>query len=102
MFLEKKQEIEIRATIASLYFLAKEAEAIGLTDLSNIIRSSINDIDEWLNGNNKVAFEMIVENDLFHLLDFMHNFSNKEKFEIICDLLLVDNTEFKQDKSKLN
>lgn len=102
MFLEKKQEIEIRATIASLYFLAKEAEAIGLTDLSNIIRSSINDIDKWLNGNNKVAFEMIVENDLFHLLDFMHNFSNKEKFEIICDLLLVDNTEFKQDKSKLN
>lgn len=102
MFLDKKQELEIRATIASLYFLAKEAEAIGLSNVSNIILSSINDIDKWLNSNDKLAFDMIVENDLFHLLEFMHNFSNKEKFKIICDLLLVESRERIEEKNRLN
>lgn len=102
MLLDKKQELEIRATIASLYYLAKEAQAIELDELSNIILSSIKDIDEWLNSNDKVLFDMIVENDLLHLLDFMHSFSNKEKFKIICDLLLIKPNERITEKNSLN
>lgn len=100
MPLDKKQEVEVRATIASLYYLAKEAEAAGLVEMSNIILASINDIDKWLNKSNKMAFEMIAENDLFHLLEFMHKFTNKEKFKIICDVLMVKK-EYEQDEKKL-
>lgn len=100
MYLEKKQELEVRATIASLYYLAKEAEVAGLKELSNIILKSINDIDEWLNSNNKIAFEMIAENDLFHLLEFMHKFTNKEKFKIICDVLMI-RKEYDLEEEKL-
>lgn len=102
MELSKKQDVEVRATIASLYYLAKEAELAGLVEVSNIILSSINDVDTWLNKNNKVAFEMIVENDLFHLLEFMHKFTNKEKFKIICDVLMVEKKNIPDDKKILN
>lgn len=99
MDLTKEQEVELRATIAALYYLAKEAEEVGLKVISVRILKMINDFDLTLKEEGIKLSEMIIQNDLLPLLDFMYKYSNEEKFALITDLVM-QKEKFKQQQSK--
>jgi|GEM_PF-4807741 len=88
MNLTDEQEIELRTTIASLYYLAKDAETVGLEQVSKIILLAINELDLSLQEDGIDLSDLIIKNDLLPLLDFMYKYSNEEKFEMIADMIM--------------
>lgn len=88
MDLTKEQEVELRATIAALFYLSKEAETAGLNMVAHTILNMINEMDLSLKSDDIEISEMIIQNDLLPLLDFMYKYSNEEKFELITNLVL--------------
>lgn len=99
MELTKEQEVELRATIAALFYLSKEAETVGLNTVSQIILNMINEMDTSLKSDDIKLSELIIQNDLLPLLDFMYKYSNEEKFELITDLVL-EKEKFKQKSAE--
>lgn len=98
MDLTKEQEVELRATIAALYYLSKEAEGAGLKVISETILKMINELDLTLKEENIKLSEMIMQNDLLPLLDFMYKYSNEEKCALITDLVM-QKEKFKEHQS---
>ncbi len=92
-----EQEVEIRTTIASLYYLAKDAENVGLEQVSKIILLTINELDKSLNEEGLNLSNLIIKNDLLPLLEFMYKYTNEEKFEMIADMI-----QDKENSEKLN
>lgn len=88
MDLTKEQEVELRATIAALFYLSKEAETARLNMVAHTILNMINEMDLSLKSDDIEISEMIIQNDLLPLLDFMYKYSNEEKFELITNLVL--------------
>ena len=88
MELTKEQEVELRATVAALYYLAKEAEGAGLPGISESILIMIDQLDMSLKSDDIKVSDLIIQNDLLPLLDFMYKYSNEEKFELITDLVM--------------
>lgn len=87
MNLTEEQQIELRSTIASLYYLSKEAEIAGLENVSKVIMSTIDDLDKTMKIDKIDLSGLIVKNDLLPLLDFMYKYTNEEKFEIIAEVV---------------
>jgi hypothetical protein len=98
MDLTKEQEVELRATIAALFYLSKEAEAIGLEVIAKTILKMINELDLTLKEEDIKLSEMIIQNDLLPLLDFMYKYSNEEKCQLITDLVM-QKEKFKEQQS---
>lgn len=98
MDLTKEQEVELRATIAALFYLSREAEEAGLKMISEKILKMINDFDVTLKEEGIKLSEMIIQNDLLPLLDFMYKYSNEEKFALITDLVM-QKEKFKQQQT---
>ncbi|GAA6211702.1 hypothetical protein NBRC116602_14430 [Hyphomicrobiales bacterium 4NK60-0047b] len=88
MNLTDEQEVELRTTIASLYYLAKDAESVGLDQISKIIMLTINELDLSLKEDGLDLSDLIIKNDLLPLLEFMYKYSNEEKFEMIADMIM--------------
>lgn len=88
MNLTDEQEVELRTTIASLYYLAKDAESVGLDQVSKIIILTINELDLSLKEDGLDLADLIIKNDLLPLLEFMYKYSNEEKFEMIADMIM--------------
>ncbi len=88
MNLTDEQEVELRTTIASLYYLAKDAESVGLDQVSKIIILTINELDLSLKEDGIDLSDLIIKNDLLPLLEFMYKYSNEEKFEMIADMIM--------------
>ena len=97
-----EQEVELRTTIASLYYLAKDAENVGLDQVSKIIMLTINELDKSLKEGGLDLSDLIIKNDLFPLLEFMYKYSNEEKFEMIAQMVQEKENSESHDLHRAN
>ena len=97
-----EQEVELRTTIASLYYLAKDAENVGLDQVSKIIMLTVNELDKSLKEGGLDLSDLIIKNDLFPLLEFMYKYSNEEKFEMIAQMVQEKENSESHDLHRAN
>lgn len=97
-----EQEVELRTTIASLYYLAKDAENVGLDQVSKIIILTINELDKSLKEGGLDLSDLIIKNDLLPLLEFMYKYSNEEKFEMIAKMVQEKENSESHDLHRVN
>src|SRR5581483_3320843 len=76
---------ELRAVVTSLYYLESETAKSGLKEVSNILKSTINDIEGWINTGSycggKVQ-EVIIGYELYNILSLLHKFSQNHKYDL--------------------
>lgn len=96
---------ELKAIVASLYYLESEARKIGLNDVSLIFRKAIADIDVWLKkGHIEQTFyyENIIDSDLYRILRLLDYFSQSNRFDLQSIIKVIESYEsLEKNKSKL-
>jgi len=76
---------ELKAIIASLYYLESEAKRSGLAEISHIFRKAIADVESFLKGESldkRFYKEKIIDSDLYRILKLLDEFSKENKFDL--------------------
>ena len=75
MSIEKEQAEHIRGIVTSLFYLAKNAEQNGLTDIAKMLRVTISRIDDGPPRKKADLDSLMANESVFHILEFINSFS---------------------------
>ncbi|MCB9988280.1 MAG: hypothetical protein H6868_02975 [Rhodospirillales bacterium] len=62
---------EIRSIMASLFYLYKETEKSGLTELSDILKNALHETNSWLEDKKLPAERLILDNRTLQLFEIL-------------------------------
>lgn len=76
---------ELKAIVASVYYLESESRKVGLHAVSLIFKRAIADIDEWIKNQEiekKFYYSNLIDSDLYRILSLLDQFSKANKFNL--------------------
>lgn len=79
------QSTELKAIIASLYYLETEAKKAGFEEISLMFRKTISDVDKWISDrilDNSLQYRDVVDSDLYRILCLLEKFSIANRFDL--------------------
>lgn len=84
----KNNSDKIQSFLASLHYLAKEAEREDLSNISDIIKYSINSIQIWVDGDKTMNKCDLLDTSIYYAIEFLSKFSllTREKQSALVDL----------------
>lgn len=99
--LEKEENHELRAILASVYYLSNEAKNSKLETVKSILEKALIDIENWItnpNFNSASYISDIANSELYKILTLLNQFSATHKGDL---LNIVKSIEF-YEKIKIN